>query len=137
MRTELVRSGLGYVMHVPDLATTIGVDRLSRQRGELHGELRVSCAPPGPRSLSGLLHQAPFTLSGSEARSRLAKTLAWRANTGDGVDWFELLEELCLGVLAEERRGEPIVLVGALPRPLEKPYRLDPILPLGDPVILY
>lgn len=137
MRTEFARQGLGYVLSVVDIGADLAVDRLTRTRGELHGEVKVSTSLTTTRSRSGILHQARMNLSSTSARTSLAKTLAWRANSGDGIDWFELLEELCTRTLAAEREGEPIQMVGALPRSPTKPYRLDPVLPLGDPVILY
>lgn len=40
-------------------------------------------------------------------------------------------------MLDGERQGTPIVMVGGLPRPVGVNYRLDPMLPLNMPVILY
>src|SRR6185436_10224534 len=137
MQTEFRRQGMGYVLTAVDIGTDLSVDRLVKTRGDLHAELRVASTLAATRSRSGLLHHARFNLSSTSARTQLAKTLAWRANSGDGIDWFELLEELCTRVLEGERVGEPTIMVGANPRPATKPYRLDPLIPLGDPVILY
>lgn len=136
MRRVFAHEGLGYVMHVPDLTIDIAVDRLSRTRGELHGELSVDCGLPGTRSIDGHLHSARFNLSGGTARGTLAKTLVKRANTAD-VDWEDLLEDFCRRVMAAEREGDPIEKVGALPIPVGESYRLDPILPLDQVTILY
>lgn len=136
MRRDFVREGLGYVMNVAELATELRIDRLVRSRGELHGELSVSCGLPGTRSIDGHLHAARFNVSGGTARGTLAKTLAKRANTDD-VDWEDLLEDFCRRVMAAEREGEPVVKVGALPVPVGESYRLDPLLPLDQTTILY
>lgn len=136
MRRTFGREGLGYRMAVPDLAIDIAVDRLTRTRGELHGELSVDCGLPGTRSIDGHLHSARFNLSGGTARGTLAKTLAKRANTDD-VDWEDLLEDFCRRVMSAEREGDPIEKVGALPIPVGEAYRLDPILPLDQVTILY
>jgi hypothetical protein len=136
VRRTFAREGLGYVLRVPELTIELTVDRLSRTRGELHGELSVSCALPGTRSADGHLHSARFNLSGGTSRASLAKVLAKRANTDD-VDWEDLLEDFCRRVMAAERSGDPVKLVGALPIPVGESYRLAPILPLNQATILY
>jgi hypothetical protein len=136
VRREFTRQGLGYVLRVPELAIEIAVDRLSRTRGELHGELSVTCGLPGTRSADGHLHSARFSLSGGTTRSSLAKVLTKRANTDD-VDWEDLLEDFCRRVMVAEREGDPIELVGALPVPVGESYRVDPLLPLDQVTILY
>ncbi len=123
-------------MHLPDVATDVAVDRLSRSRGELHGELLVTSGLPGTRSSTGHLHQARFNLSGSETRSRVAKAIGQRAG-GMEVDWLDVLEDFCRRVLAAEREGTPPIRVGALPRAMGVEWRLDPLIPVGKPVILY
>ncbi|MES2210929.1 MAG: AAA family ATPase [Chloroflexota bacterium] len=122
-------------MRLPDLATELAVGYVRRSRGETHGELTVMCALPGTRSSDGHIHQATFNLSGSEARNRLAKTLTARADIG--IDWVDVLEDLCRRVLAKERAGDPIEKVGALPVPIGETYRLDPMLPQDQTTILF
>jgi len=136
MRSAFSRQGLGYVMHVPEIAAEFSVDRLTRRGGETHGELTVTCGLPGSRSSDGHLHQARFNFSSTTARTGLAKTLAHRSKA-DEVDWFDLLERFCRQVLSAEREGEPFTDVGALPVPVGEDYRLSPILPEGQVTILY
>jgi KaiC/GvpD/RAD55 family RecA-like ATPase len=136
MRSDFARQGLGYVMSVPEIATEFAVDRMTRRGGETHGELTVTCGLPGSRSTDGHLHQARFNLSSTTARTGLAKTLAHRSKA-DEIDWFDLLETFCRGVLSAEREGDPISLVGALPIPVGETYRLHPLLPEGQVTILY
>src|SRR6266704_2072346 len=114
MARRFTRQGLGYVLTVPELITEIAVDRLSRTRGELHGEITVSCGLPGIRAADGHVHQARFNLSGSTARTTLARILSQRADAPD-VDWPDLLEDFCRRVLGAEREGDPVVKVGADP----------------------
>jgi hypothetical protein len=137
VRRAFERQGLGYVMSLPDLATELAVGYVRRSRGETYGELTVTCGLPGTRSSDGHLHQATFNLSGSEARNRLAKVLANRANTGDEIDWTDVLEDLCRRVLGAEREGEPVAKVGMLPVPLAEAFRLTPFLPENQVTILY
>jgi DNA-directed RNA polymerase specialized sigma24 family protein len=137
MERVFTRQGLGYVMQLPALATELSIAYVRRSRGETHGELTVTCGLPGTRSADGHLHQATFNISGSEARNRLAKTLALRANTGDEIDWTDVLEDLCRRVLGAEREGEPVAKVGALPTPVAESFRLVPFLPEDQVTILY
>lgn len=133
---EFDRRGLGYVLRVPDVVTELSVDRLSRSRGEVHGELVVECGLPGTRSLDGHLHQARFNLSSTTSRTTLARVLTARSNAPE-LDWLDLLEDLCRRVLSAERRGDPVEKVGALPIPLGEVYRLEPMLPKGSTTFLY
>lgn len=124
-------------MSVPAIAVEIAVDRLSRTRGELHGEITVQCGLPGIRAVDGHVHQARFNLSGSTARTTLARILAQRADA-PGLDWPDLLEDFCRRVLNAEREGDPVTKVGADPIDLSAAqFRLDPILPVGQVSILY
>lgn len=136
MRREFVHEGLGYVLRVPEVMTELGVDRLSRSRGETHGELNVLCGMPATRSADGHIHQARFNLTSTTARTAVAKVLAARSNAAD-IDWLDLLEDLCRRVLAAERAGDPVSKVGALPMELRESYRLDPVLPQDQVTILY
>lgn len=123
-------------MRVPDLTIEMTIERLGRQRSELHGELAVTCGLPGTRSAEGRLHSARFNVSGGTTRVSLAKILAKRANTDD-IDWEDLLEDFCQRIMAAEREGDPVEKVGALPMPLSETYRLAPVLPQDQVTILY
>lgn len=135
MRRVFDRQGLGWVLRVPELTADIAVRRLTRSHGDMTGEITVSCALPGTRSSDGHLHQARFNLSSTSARATLAKTLTQRADVPN-LDWADLLEDFCRRVLAAEREGAPVVRVGTLPRPASVSWRLDPMVPIGKPVIL-
>src|SRR5262245_42613684 len=128
--------GLGYAMVLPDLTVELTVRRLTRSRGELHGEISVACGLPGTSSKDGHLHQARFNLSSTQSRHTLAKALVARTSLPD-LAWADILEDFCRRVLGADDHGEPVTMVGARPRSVSRPYRLDPLLPLGDPVILY
>ena len=106
----------GYQLEILKLGTELRVERLRRDRGELVGELTVSCSLMGTRSANGILHVADFNLSSARARTERAKILAERANTTD-IDWAGLLEELCQHVIREERAGQPAVVLRDVPAP--------------------
>jgi AAA domain len=120
--TELTREFLplpsvdGYMLELTEAATTIRVERLRRERGELVGELSVSCSLPGTRSRDGMLSVADFNLSSARARTDRGKLLAERSQAPT-MDWSGILEEFCQHVIREERIGLPIVLLSDIPRP--------------------
>lgn len=136
MRRTFARQGLGYAMDVPELAIALTLDRVRRERGELHGDLAVQLGLPGTRSADGNLYTAKFNVSGGTARGSVAKVLVRRANQPD-IDWEDILEDFCRRVMLAEREGDPVVDVGALPVALEESYRVSPLLPLNQATILY
>lgn len=134
--TEFTRVGLGYSLRIAEIGTEISVGRLTKSRGEIHGMLRVISALPGVRAYDGTLFAARVNLSSDTSRKQVAKALNERAPSGE-VDWIVTLDEFCTRVINGETAGEPVILVGALPRPMGVVWRLDPIIPAGKPVILY
>lgn len=107
----------GYVLELPKIATLLRVERLRRERGELVGELAVTCGLPGTKSVDGILSVADFNLSSARARTERARILTDRAATNGELDWFGLVEDLCQRVLAAERNGRPAMMLRDLPRP--------------------
>jgi hypothetical protein len=106
-----------YELEVPAYGIKLEVDRLRREHHELIGELTVRCSLPGARLVNGCLNVADFNFSSVRARQDRAKLLKDRANTNSEPDWFALLEELCQGVFAAEREGQPAIDLRELPRP--------------------
>jgi hypothetical protein len=129
---EFAKRGLGFAAQFDDLGAELAVDRLHRSRGELHGELTVTCS----FVKTGHIHRARFNLSSTSARSSLAKVLAARTPKAN-IDWFDVLEQFCSSVLAAERDGSPIVPVGRLPAQPAQMYRLTPLLPRDKATIIF
>lgn len=134
MVREFEKLGLGYVLRDTEAIAELSVDNIVRSRGETKGFLTVYCGLPGTSSRDGHIHQAMFNLTSTSARTTAARALKDRAG---GVDWTDLLEDLCRRVLTAEREGEPMVKVGGLPFDPKESYRLDPILPLNQVTIVY
>jgi hypothetical protein len=105
-----------YRLEIVDRATVFDLDRVRRERGALHGELVVSCGLPGTRSADGVLFAGNFGLSSIRDRKELAGHLTTRSQASD-VDWLGNVEELCQGVIAAERTGQPAILLRDVPRP--------------------
>lgn len=113
--------GLGY------LATAMGgvsmtLSRLRESRGDLTAELAV-------RRWNQHLYQARMSLTSGTHRVSTAKLLGSHPASDADIDWREILEQLCLRVLAQERAGEPVEHVGqADPQPAP-PRVIEPYLP--------
>jgi hypothetical protein len=124
------RRGLGYALAESDGGTPfeVTVSRLHSSGGELRGELRVAV---DGRHLSA----GSFNLSSLAARATTAKLLATRAPS---LPWGDILERLCVCVIARERAGVPVAVVGGRPIQSAGPARdLDPWLPHGHPSVLF
>lgn len=134
--TGFGRSGLGYALTLPDVATELRVGQVSRSRGEVVGELTVSCALPAIASRSGHIFRGRFNFSSPTTRTSMAKHLATRTN-GAGIDWPELLEQFCVAVLDAESEGQPFARIGRLPQRMAERFAVDPLLPLGKTTILF
>jgi hypothetical protein len=106
-----------YELELPAFETIFIVDRLRRDRSELHGELTVRCSLPGAKTVNGCLLSGDLNFSSIRARQDRARLLQKRANTPDELDWFGLLEEFAQGVFEAERTGDPAVDLRELPRP--------------------
>ena len=133
-RARLQRVGLGYVARHDDVGVEFRAERVREARGELSCELRVTGRRQGTGIAELPLYQGRFNLSSLPARRTTAKYLGDR---GAGADYEELLEQFCVAVMVEERRGEPIERVGRRPVQSSLEYQLAPIAPLLDPTWLY
>ena len=129
---EFTASDGCYTLSLPGIV--LEVDRLRRERGVLSGELIVRCTLPGARPVDerGTISAAEFSLSGQRARQERASILAKRSGN-EAIDWYGLLEELCLRVIQAERTGEPGVYLRDVPPPA--PDRVIEIIP-GVPLLL-
>ena len=125
---KVEREGLGYRAAIVADGISISVDRLVESRGTLRGEVTVERAPEGH------LMKANLGLSEVTARRGAADYLRRRAS---GVDWTALLETFCVEVLRQERAGNPVVTIGARKPRAAVTFRLEPMLPIGKPCILF
>lgn len=127
--------GLGYVAYYIDGGVTLTLDHLRRSSGDLHGELTVSSTStdaPG----DGYVLGGNVNMSAIGTRDKLAKAIVARAPSVR-VDWLDYIERFCRRVLASERAGEPVVVVGNRPRRPGIPFLLHPLLVTGKPTILF
>ena len=75
-----------------------------------------------------------LSLTNGEARAKLAKRLALIRN---GLPWEPMFQQASIETLRHYRQGEAPVLVGATLRRAVRPWRLWPIIPLGNTAILF
>jgi hypothetical protein len=114
------RAGLGYLAIFPADSVYIRASRLRESRGELSAEISVTYQALGFDPADGQLCRSRFNLSSLTARKTMAAFLRDRLGA---VNWTEVLERFCIGVLDLQRKGEPFELVGRQPRS-ERPPRL-------------
>ena len=107
-----------YRLADPEHGIEFDADRLRRDRGDLIGELAVSCGLTGARVVDdGMLSVGTFNFSSPRARQEHAKRLAERARANGKIDFHGKLEELCQRVITAERTGAPAIVLRELPRP--------------------
>lgn len=107
-RTFTVEDDGRYVLAVASVGISFTVDRLRRERHDLHGELSVTCPLPGAQTVDGTLSVGTFNLSSPTTRRTTAKLLAERS-FADDLPWGLWLEELCQRTLVAERAGTPAI----------------------------
>lgn len=113
------KPGIGYDFLIPDIGVYITLTRIRRDKNETIGLLTVKVTFRGARTVvDGMLSSADFNCSSLRSRKERANHLSERSRADD-IDWYGILEELCLRVLAAEEEGEP-------ERPLEQvPMTID------------
>jgi hypothetical protein len=107
MSTPIITSVLGgYSLEWEPEQIKINVSRIRETRISTIAEILITCTSPG--LVSPHIKQTSFSLTANDARPKLAKELEKIYQT----NWDVILEQLCIKVLAEIRRGEPVVILG-------------------------
>ena len=122
----------GYIFTWSNPDIEITVDRIYTERHQTHSEIAIMSHLPGQE---GHIHRASFNLSSSQARRSLVKLLEDR---NIPVDWTHAIEQVCVLTLDLLREGEAVIEVGMDEDEAgAEAFRLWPILPEGEPTILY
>jgi hypothetical protein len=127
-KPDVEQVGLGFQMNV--YGYRFAANRVTESRGEVWVHLSVD----GPRNW--LLRPVHVNLSSPTARKGLATNLGARAK-GARVDWVDLVDRFCGGVINIRQQGEPIERVGRLEGESELQWLVEPFMPLNVPTILY
>jgi hypothetical protein len=83
---------------------------------------------------NGHLHQALFNFITSNTRKAVGKILEERC---PGVDWYAILEQLCVITLDRERGGEPLITLKSGEEVTPPEFLLSPILIKNYPTVLF
>lgn len=127
-RASLEHVGTMYRYSVPEQAIVIRFERLALSRGDTVALVSVTL---GSRHL---IHSRLYLSSGTD-RKRFADLLRVREH---GPDWFGILEDACVEVLAAESAGDPLVRLGTVAaRRGEPPMLLYPLMERYASTILY
>ena len=109
----------------------INVSRIRETKVSTMAEILITCTSPG---IAPHIKQTTFSLTANDARPKLAKELEkiYKA------EWDIILEQLCVKVLAEIRRGEPVVVLGQDGTKAEPPeYLVDPYIIRNQPNVFF
>lgn len=134
------QAGLGYVLELPSIFTSFNLERISKSRDGIHGDLLVKSAWPGAKTINGVMYGAQFNVSAGSTRKSVANTLAERApvaNKEDQLDWYGFLEEFCQLIMRAERDGSPIEEIGLMSDSARPPALIAPILDRDQATLLY
>ncbi len=109
----------------------IEIDRLCDDSGGLTGEITI--VDEGGLS-TRLLHCARLNLMSTQSRSTLVRSLE---KAKEGVQWHQILEEVCFVTKDTYRKGTPLIRIGNLPpSPLPR-WMVYPYVEYGGPTILF
>jgi hypothetical protein len=115
----------GYKLYWEADQVTIEVTRVKESKVHCQGEIMISHA-------TGHLKQCVFSFTNHETRRSVAKELAKLLP----IDWDSIMEQLCVFVLREIRKGEPVFALGE--GPASRPEWLcDPFILANQPSVLF
>src|SRR5439155_27184490 len=109
------------------------LDRFRDLRGDVWVEATLRTSAPG---VEPDLHQSRLNLCSMSHREQLVRILRRRFPV-DAVNWPEVVERIARVGLEAYRTGQPVVLVGRLPRLPGPQYFLEPIVLAGQLNWLY
>ena len=133
MSTPIITSVLGgYSLEWEPEQIKINVSRIRETRISTIAEILITCTSPG--LVSPHIKQTSFSLTANDARPKLAKELEKIYQT----NWDVILEQLCIKVLAEIRRGEPVVILGQDGMKVDPPeYLIDLYIIKNQPNVFF
>ncbi len=123
----------GYRLEWGEEQIQIEMTRLKIKTDSASAEVIITTTKPG---FSHHLHQAQLNLLSTITRSRLAKDLGERYPTLI-VDWVTIIEQACVLVLREIRKGEPIQQIWTEGDYQPPEYLLHPILLQNLPTVIF
>ena len=109
----------------------VTIDHLREQGGNVRAEVLIeSLVNPG----HGHVHHAGINLLSTSGKEGLIRKLS---KNGAGVEWDSIIEQACVMVLGEFRKGEPAIMVSDIVRSERLSYRFKPFAPERRIGLLY
>lgn len=114
---EMHPHGLGWRVIMEGRRVRVTVTKLKRSSTGLRGYIEIDYARPKADGGGQLLLAGEnLNLGDGRARTSLANRLSERVA---GIAWRNVLDAVCIGVQHKDDEGEPVVLIGNRPRPLD------------------
>jgi hypothetical protein len=116
---EISRHGLGFRAIRDERRVEMLVTRLRRGRTGLSGHVEVRYAPPKVDGRGGgrvVLASEHLNIGSGRDRATLANRLTKRVPS---VEWQNVVDAVCIDVQALDDKGEPVVMIGNRPEPLD------------------
>lgn len=116
---EISRHGLGYRAVRADRRVEMLVTRVRRGRTGLSGHVEVRYAPPPIDGRGGgrvILASEHLNIGSGRDRATLANRLTKRV---PGIEWQNVVDAVCIDVQRLDDEGEPVVMIGNRPEPLD------------------
>lgn len=123
----------GYRFTWPVANVVALVNRITEDRRGKSTSAEVKIASTSPAA-KGHLYQGRLNLTSPTSKRTLRQELETMDAT---MEWLPVVEYLATETLRRWRTGEPVVRVGKLDKRTRPRYRLYPLLPEGQPTILY
>ena len=117
----------------PEWNVTAQIDRIKETSDhEVKAEVKLTSARP---TSSGHLRSGRLNLTSPASRNSFAKSLMARDSE---VDWDEVMEQLCMAVLEDWRKGTPLIeLDGNVDVKAQAKWLIEPIIQLNNPTLIY
>jgi hypothetical protein len=116
---EIHRHGLGFRAIRDERRIEMLVTKLRRGRTGLSGHVEIKYAPPVVDGRGGgrvVLASEHLNIGSGRDRATLANRLLKRVPS---VDWQNVVDAVCIDVQTLDDQGEPVVLIGNRPEPLD------------------
>ena len=122
-----------YRMSWPGWNVSAQIDRIKETSDhEVKAEVKLTSARP---TSSGHLRSGRLNLTSPASRNSFAKSLMARDSE---VDWDTVLEQLCMAVLEDWRKGTPLIeLDGNVDVKAQAKWLIEPIIQLNNPTLMY
>jgi hypothetical protein len=134
---KLEKRGLGYFLTWPDRQIEITFTKLKHRSSDTTADVLIVCKLPGINLRDGHVSMGRQNLSAPKGRMDFAKSLQARVKD-ERIDWQDVIEQAFVAVLVAESRGEPVVDLDMDGEAVEfRSYCLDPVVPRGEPTLIY